>query len=179
MCDPGTAFLVGSTALSAVGSLQQGMATATALEHNAAVADQEAANERMKSDFEARQQRRRVRRLMGSQRAAYGRSGVTASGTPLDVLADTAGEAELERLVILRNGEVAAIGFENKAAGLRSQAGAARTAGIIGAAATIAGGAYAGYSNGLFGASSSAVVSPEAALRVNRPVIPGQGPTGL
>jgi len=38
-------------------------------------------------------------RLMGAQRAAYAKSGVdVGSGTPLDVLAETAAESELEAL---------------------------------------------------------------------------------
>lgn len=75
---------------------------------------------------------RKGRRLAGSQRAAFAKAGVKLTGTPLDVLAQTAANAEL-------NAIRAALAFEQDAANLRSAGKIALTKGILGAGATLLG----------------------------------------
>lgn len=59
-------------------------------------------------------------RLKGAQRAAFGASGVdVATGSPLDVLADTAGLSELDAVTIRNNAAREAWGYENQAMNLR------------------------------------------------------------
>ena len=78
-------------------------------------------------------ERRKGRRLAGSQRAAFGKSGVKIDeGTPLDVLAQTAADAETNALR-------AAFFFEQQAADFKSIGKTALTRGILGAGATILG----------------------------------------
>jgi hypothetical protein len=84
---------------------------------NAAQFDQQA----QRVEGEARERARRMRteneRLLGSQRARYGKSGVATAGSPLMVMAETAGlmelgvadelyKADLERTAFFRKGEM-------------------------------------------------------------------------
>ena len=84
---------------------------------NAAQFDQQA----QRVENEARERARRMRseneRMMGAQRARFGKSGVTSAGSPLMVMAETAGlmelgvadelyKADLERTAFFRKGEV-------------------------------------------------------------------------
>ena len=81
----------------------------------------------------AEDERRKGRRLAGQQRAAFGKSGVVIDeGTPLDVLAQTAADAET-------NAIRAALSFEQQAKDLESAGKVARTRGILGATSTILG----------------------------------------
>jgi hypothetical protein len=63
--------------------------------YNAKVAQ----NEALRTENEARERARRMReeneRMLGLQRAAYGKANVTSEGSPLMIMADTAGLAEL------------------------------------------------------------------------------------
>lgn len=56
-------------------------------------------NEALRAEQEGRERARRMReeneRMLGVQRARYGKSGVTSAGSPLMVMADTAGLGEL------------------------------------------------------------------------------------
>ena len=81
----------------------------------------------------AEDERRKGRRLAGKQRASFAKGGVKIDeGTPLDVLAQTAADAET-------NAIRAALGFEQQAADLISAGKVAKTKGILGAGATILG----------------------------------------
>lgn len=60
----------------------------------------------------ARRQSVDARRQLGKMRAGYGASGVTMAGSPLDVLEDSAREAELDRLTILQSGKLRAKRYE-------------------------------------------------------------------
>jgi hypothetical protein len=56
---------------------------------------------------------RQTRMHLGSIRAAYGASGVTAAGSPLDVLEMSVANAERDRQQILYKGELKALGYED------------------------------------------------------------------
>ena len=74
---------------------QQAEAQARIFGYNAQVAQ----NEALRAEQEGRERARRMReeneRMLGVQRARYGKSGVTSAGSPLMVMADTAGLGEL------------------------------------------------------------------------------------
>jgi hypothetical protein len=85
--------------------------------NNAAVYDQQA----LRVEQEARERARRMRseneRMLGEQRARYGKAGVTSAGSPLAIMAETAGllelgvadelyKADMERSAFYRKGEV-------------------------------------------------------------------------
>jgi hypothetical protein len=84
--------------------------------NNAAQYDQQA----LRVEQEARERARRMRteneRMLGEQRARYGKAGVTSAGSPLSVMAETAGllelgvadelyKADMERSAFYRKGE--------------------------------------------------------------------------
>jgi hypothetical protein len=86
--------------------------------NNAAQYDQQALRVEQEARERASRMRQENQRLMGAQRARYGKSGVTSEGSPLAVMAETAGllelgvadelyKANLERSAFFRRGEVA------------------------------------------------------------------------
>jgi len=98
---------VAGTAMTMVGQYQQSQAQAQTAEHNAAVAKSQADQYRKVGIFEQEQiaaagkleeakLRRQKRRMTGTQRAAYAASGVSLEGSPLEVMADTASQFELD-----------------------------------------------------------------------------------
>jgi hypothetical protein len=120
--------------VSAVGSMASGAAQANAANAQAAAYDRQAAAERIQANYNADRQRDKSIKLISSQRAAFGASGVDmSSGSPLDVIADTTRETELDVSAIRWNGEIKAQNFEMQAGASRAKASAAQTGGLFGA----------------------------------------------
>lgn len=153
MCDPGTAAIVmtvASGAVSAVGSIQQGNAAMADAEYQAAVSRNNAIMERNKAkqelqagEVEANQKRREVAAIIGRQRAGVGASGVTMSGSVLDVLTDTAGQGAFDIAMIRHNAEIRATdrnfsaqNFDAQSELMMMQGRAARQAGYMSALGT-------------------------------------------
>lgn len=107
-------------------------------------------NEAMRVEQEARERARRMRsendRLLGEQRARFGKAGVTSEGTPLAVMAESAGlmelavsdelyKADMERSALYRKADVekwqAGFSLIDKAAAEYNQASAGWRAGTI------------------------------------------------
>lgn len=131
--------------LGGVAALQQGRFAAEVARANAQAARQQAAAE------EIRVRRERVRRI-GATRAAFGAAGVTLEGSPLDVLAEQALEAEEDALLVRFGGRVRARQFGLEAT-LAQQAG---TAGLFGG---LAGGLGTILTSGIFQPRAAAVPS--------------------
>ncbi len=55
--------------------------------------------------IEAERHRDKIRRLKATQRASYAKSGVTMEGSPLEVLADTQAQADLDEMIIRHGGK--------------------------------------------------------------------------
>lgn len=122
------AFAAVATIAQAGAQISAGVATQSAAKRQARIA-------RVRGAEVAEDERRKGRRLRGKQRAAFAKSGVLISeGTPLDVLAQTAADAETNALR-------AAIAFEQQAEDFASAGNAAFIQGALGAGATILGGA--------------------------------------
>lgn len=153
------AATLASTALGVVSSIQQGKAQAQAHKYNAAVAQNEAIAARQAAAFEADRVRQRRDKVLSSQRAAFGKSGLALEGSPLALMEDTAAEAELDALVVQHQGSVMAARAESQAALDRMQAKQARTAGYFGAGASVLRGvsSLAGMYGGGGGTSSGPV----------------------
>lgn len=119
--------------LTALGSLAQaGTQIGTGISARSAARDQ-AREARARGAAEAALERRKGRRLAGKQRALFAKGGVLVSeGTPLDVLAQTAADAE-------ENALRAAFGFEQRAEDFESVGRQVLTRGILGAGATLLG----------------------------------------
>lgn len=105
-----------AAAVVAGGQVQQGMAAKEEgkamrkiAEYNAQVLEQQAVAAEQRAGYAATLQEREGRRLTARQRALYAKGGVMVDeGTSLTVLTETARELEMERLMVLREGKVAA-----------------------------------------------------------------------
>lgn len=100
-------------AISAAGAVQGAQAQAQSNYYNAAVAQRNGAIAVEQASRDADQQGRAARMKLGSMRAAYGASGVTPEGSPLDVLEASASAAELDRQNILYRGNLKALGYSD------------------------------------------------------------------
>lgn len=79
---------------------------------------------------EARQ-RQLSYKMLSSMRAGYGASGVTLEGSPMDVLENSAANAELDALLIRHRGQVEKISHQYQASSDRYAGHASATAGLI------------------------------------------------
>lgn len=130
--------------VSAVGAIYQGMAASKAAKMNAEANDAAASATRQQAQLEAQRQRVQAAKALGAIRTGYAASGVTLEGNPLDVLAESAYNAEIDNQLILKGGEIRAQGFERSASLDRQRARNAETSGYLSAAGSLLGGA-AGY----------------------------------
>jgi len=105
-----------------VAQVQRLNAEAQAAEFNALNAEREAGRAVEAAAFEERRFREDVRRFQGRQRAAAAAAGITLSGSPLELVAESARDAELDALAIRFSGDV-------ESARLMSQAALDRLAG--------------------------------------------------
>lgn len=117
--------------------MSAGQAQANASVYEAQVAQRNAKIARNQAETDQEDQRRENRRQLGAMRAAYGASGLELSGSPLDVLADTAIEQELDVARIGYRGELRAIGEKDKADLALAAASNAKKAGSIGAITSV------------------------------------------
>ena len=131
---------------SAYGQYEQGQAQKKWGSYSAAVAERDAETARLNAEYEAGLQRKETQKLLGRQRALYGKSGVTLEGSPLLMMAETAAEGELDALMIERGGRTQAQGYRSEAILSRMKGGAAKRAGYYGAGSTLLTGAARGYS---------------------------------
>lgn len=158
-------LIAASTALAAVSAISQAQQAKATGEYNAAIGARNAGIAREQAARDAEAQHRGAVRAIGAARAAYGASGVTLEGSPLDVLESSAAEAELDRQNILYKGELRAMGYGETAALDLSRGKAAARSGYAQAGSAILMGAgnyygsrpaktaQSGYSLGDYGAS--------------------------
>lgn len=140
--------------VSGIGSIASGAAQANAANAQAAAYERQAAAERQQAAFNADRQQEKSIKLLSSQRASFLGAGVSLQGSPLDVIADTTRETELDVSAIRYNGEIKAQNFEMQAAAMHAKADAASTGGLIGALSPMIKGIGGGFS-GDFGGSTS------------------------
>jgi hypothetical protein len=146
---------IGSSLLGGLGALQQASAASAQANYAAKVAEVNkqtslyAADDARKRGAAAEEQQRlKTKQLAGRQRAVLAANGVElSSGSPLDVLTDTASVGELDALTVRGNANREALGYEAQARNYgydanldRMRAQAAATAGPISAAGTLIGG---------------------------------------
>lgn len=134
----GVASSLAGTAVSALGAVQAGKAQNEVAQYNAKVADNNATAERERAAYDAGLIKDERRRVIGSQRAAMAANGLDiSSGSPVAVLGDTTGQAEMDVLARLYGGESAATAYKNDATRMRIEGKAAKQAGKIGAGTTL------------------------------------------
>lgn len=138
----GGPFAVGllGAGISAASALASGFGESSAYSQNARVSEQNADIIRTKGRYEERQQQQRANQLMGEARVAISKNGGTYSGSSLDVMADSAAKAEMDRQAIRYNTDMDVYGQQSQASMYKSQAKQARTMGLIGAGTALLGG---------------------------------------
>jgi hypothetical protein len=159
MCEPTTIALGASLALSAVGAattaygqVQAGKAAegqanyqAAVGRNNAIIAERQARDSEERGAADELAQRRQTAAILGKQRAGMAANGVDlSSGSPLDILGDTAAFGELDALTVRSNAAREAYGYRNQGAQFTSDAAAttiagknSRKASYIGAGSTL------------------------------------------
>ena len=131
-----TTAVVGA-GMSAFGQYREGMDAGEASRYNADISRQSAEMTETSGALDAERQRKQVSRLVGSQKAKYGASGVELTGSPLDVMIGTATEGELDAQIIEYNTKVKARGYQSQAEYDEKLAGIYERSGIIKAGSTL------------------------------------------
>lgn len=110
------------TGVSVASNVQQAKTAEATGKYNAKVAENQALQTEMDAAESIKRKRRENKRLLATQRSRYAKAGVVEEGTPLELLAETAGLLELEALDYDRQKRM-------EAAGLRAQGAADRALG--------------------------------------------------
>jgi hypothetical protein len=145
---------LGSSALSAIGSITQGQAASRAAAYNAQVAANNAKIATQNANYAGAEgeaqvgiQNQRTRALVGSELAQQGASGINVhSGSDVDVRSSAAATGELSALTIRSEAAKRAYGYQTQAASDtgqealdKSQSSSDATAGYINAGSTLLG----------------------------------------
>jgi len=131
---------VAGTVLSVQAQRQQTKSAKATAKYNAALAQQKADEERRVGKLKTEARRTETRRLLASQQAGYGKAGVTFQGTPLSVMTETAKNEALNALLIGRESEVTARGYESQGSLFQTQATNIGRAGRLAVGAELFGG---------------------------------------
>jgi hypothetical protein len=133
----GTIASLAGTGLGVIGQMKQAESEAQVLEANAAAAKIEATSFQEQAKAETLKLSRERRQMIGQQAAIMGAAGVDiSSGTPLDVMAETAGNFERDIEQLGYTGDVRAASKAYEASIYDWQASNKRRAGWIGAIGT-------------------------------------------
>lgn len=130
-----------SVGVQAYGQHQQSKHRQKMMEYNAALAETEAQQKRLEGQERIKRQRARSEKFKKRQKAAYVAAGLTTTGTPLQVMSDTAASLELEALDIAyqTGSQVRSLGQQKDIALMEAQG--IRKARPLALGATLAGGA--------------------------------------
>ena len=126
----------GAAAVSAGGAIYSGVAQSQADSFNATVAQNNSLAASQMASLQADEQQRQAALAMGATKAGYGAAGVTNDGTPIDVLAFSASNAEEARQIILWKGSLQTAGY-NSMSQLDASAGDNALVGGVGKASDI------------------------------------------
>lgn len=139
-----TALAIASLSLAAIGTgvavygqMEAAKSAKEMGEYNAKLAENQAAQVDMEARESVRRRREQNRRFMAMQRTAYAKSGVTIEGTPLEVMAETAGILELEALDASRQASQQSMALRGQAAYDRRVGSTQARAAYIGAGASL------------------------------------------
>jgi hypothetical protein len=157
-------LMAAATIFSAVGAVAQGSQQQAMANQNARMYELNARYAIDSAAIEEANNRRRTNQLMGNQRVAYAKSGVTSSGTPLLVGEDTAIQGELDALTVRYNGQIKSNQAKYQASMAKWQGKQAFNQGLFSAAGTLLGGAAKGAFNAQDPGASfgSAYITPAA-----------------
>lgn len=148
MCEPMTiaaTALAAGTVYNAYGQYQTGKYNAAVAKENAKLAEISAQDAVTRGEADVSQYRTQINQLRGRQRAAIGSANLELSGSPLDLLVDTATVGELDVQTIRNNAARDAFGFRTQGLNYRAQGRLDRFAGNAGATGTLLTGAAQSY----------------------------------
>jgi hypothetical protein len=133
---------VGGLALTAYSQYEAGQSAKATANYNAKLAENEAKAKEQQAHVESRQMQKQKERLIAAQRAGFAKGGaVITEGTPLLLMAEQAGEAELDILQNQRNRAMEATALKSEASLQKYQGKQAARAANIQAVGTVIGGA--------------------------------------
>ena len=132
---------IAGTAMSVYSQVEQGKSQNEWSQYNAAVAERDAVAAQQSAEYDASQKRKETEKLLGRQRALYGKAGVTLEGSPLLLMEETASQGELDALMIEREGKLKAGNYQSEAALSRMKGSSAQKAGYYGAGSSLLTGA--------------------------------------
>jgi len=101
----GIAVSLAGTAVSAWSAIEAGKQQEAMAKYNAANELIAGIREKARRDLEARRHREQTLRLLSRQKSLYLKAGVTMEGTPLEVIGQTAAEAEIDAILIEKTGQ--------------------------------------------------------------------------
>ena len=141
-----TALTVASMAMSAVGmatsAIVQGQQQSAMMKYQAQVAANQATAAQQWAGYEASRQSEKSRKLIGTQEAMLASTGaIGTEGSPLAIMANTAANAELDRLGILHQGQLGYLRGQSAAAGYEYSASNASSTAMMKAGTSLLGGA--------------------------------------
>lgn len=148
MCEPLTiaaTVAAAGTVYSGVSQYQQGKYNAAVNEQNAVLAEKSAQDAISQGEADVSRYRTQIKALKGKQRAAIGSANIELTGSPLDLMVDTATVGELDIQTIRNNAARDAFGFRTQGLNYRAQAGLDRFAGRTGAIGTLLTGSAQAY----------------------------------
>jgi len=137
----GNALTVAGFLASAATTLASGAQARSMEQFNSAVASRNAIIANQNAQIRAEQSDRELKIRQGLNVTRRLSSGLAIEGSPLIVAADEAGEADLERRLILRQGAIEALGFQSEAVAADFRGRSAVTSSRLRAGSTILTGA--------------------------------------
>ena len=139
----GAALALGGGILSGIGAYAQGQAQGAQLDFNARQSMMDAQIAIQNSDAQAKALRKYGRQIVGQQRTKRAISGIRLEGTPLEVMADTIENVELDAIGMRQQGRFQSAQHKAQAKFQSGMADQARMAGTIGMVSGFLGGAGA------------------------------------
>ncbi len=136
---------IASTAMQVAGAISQGQSQAAFARYNAALADQEAQRARDEARYQEKRVREQAGKTLSALGAGYGAAGVAMEGTALDVLGESAENAELDALQVRYAGSAAEARAKAQATQDRMAAKIYQQQGYLRAASSLLGGASSIY----------------------------------
>lgn len=139
MADPVTLAILGgaSGGLQAFGAVSEGNAAKAAADYNARQAEEAAMLTRAQGAENERRVRAIARKQIGETQANIGASGLSFDGSALDILGESAANAELDALNTRYDAESKAAAYRNSASLQRMQGKMAQTSGYIRGASAV------------------------------------------
>jgi len=142
-------------------------AQANSSRYAAEVADNNAKIAQDQAKWDADGKDRDLRRILASNNAKTGGSGITGQGSPLEVQMDNVQEMEMDKLAVLYGGDVRSSNYEAEAAQNRQDAKNAKTAGKFAVGTSLLSGA--GKIAGTVATHDAGYFSSAGRARINKP----------